>query len=94
MTKINIIHLLLSKIHPMKLTFVKNNLSRISFILALTVVLLWACGGAETKEEATEPVVVEEPVVPIDTTATDTTQVDTTSAPKDPVPIRTPETPQ
>ena len=77
----------------MKLSFVKNNLSRIFFILGLTSVLFWACGEAETKEEAEEPTVVV-PDVSTDTTVTDTTEVDTTGTPKDPVPIRTPETPQ
>ena len=76
----------------MKLTLLKNNISRITFILGLAVVLLWACGESEPKDEGTETIVV--PDVSTDTTATDTTEVDTTVVPKDPVPIKTPETPE
>jgi hypothetical protein len=97
--KINIIQVFLSKIHPMKLSFVKSIVPKFTFILGLSLVLLWACGDS-TQSEATETEEVEVPAAPADTTVIDTTVVDSTGVPKDPVGNRTPkeqggsETPQ
>lgn len=78
----------------MKIPSLKTNLMRISFVLGLASILLWACGnGSETKEEpaAAETEVAPVPEVTADTTAVvDTTTVDTSAGQKDPVPIRTP----